>query len=132
MWSRISLVFLVAVSIFSFGHYQSWFDLPDSAVSRAGFYLANAVGVSIGVEENSYNRIASQLQERALELDSQEQSLLELERQVIDSIRAEQRTDRIWFLVLSAVTAGLAGLLALNFVFDKKWRSRRQLTQIKV
>lgn len=87
--------------------------------------MANAVGVSIGVEENQYNTIAKQLEEKAEELDSKEIALRDLEQQVIERISEERRSERRIFLYISIVGLVILSLLLANFYYDIKWRKKR-------
>ena len=105
----------------SFGHYH------DLLLTEPAQYMANAIGVSVGVEETEYSRIARQLEDRATELEAKGQSLAELEQEVIAEIREERRRERFGFLVLSIIATIILILLVINFIQDWRWRRRYRL-----
>ena len=72
---------------------------------------ANTVGVFLGVEENEYNTLATQLDQRSRELDAREALLLE-------SQAARATTDQSMLFLISVVGLGLLGLILINFYLD--------------
>ena len=108
----ITLAFLAGVFwLFSF------MIVPADGVAGG---LANAVGVSIGVEENVYNRVAKQLEERAKELDERETSLVDLEKEIVTEIREERKKENIHLLYIAVFLGIISILLFINFYFDWK------------
>jgi len=124
-WKLFAIGIIAVVTVFSFLHYNAFFFESSPGFSYVLQQAANAVGVTIGVEENQYNRIAQQLREKEEELDSRETSLLELEQKIKDQISEDRRFERRAYLYISLVGAAVLSLLALNFYLDLKWRRRK-------
>lgn len=124
-WKAFIAGIVSVVTVLSFLHYQAFFLDRSQTLSYIADQMANAVGVSIGVEENRYNTVAKQLEQRAEELDSREMTLLDLERQVVERISEERRSERRIFLYVSIVGLTMLSLLLANFYFDIKWRKSR-------
>lgn len=124
-WKAFIAGFVFLLTVFSFLHYQSFFLDRSQTLSYMADQMANAVGVSTGVEENQYNTVAKQLEERAEELDSREMALRDLEQQVVEQVSEERRSERRIFLYVSVVGVIILSLLLANFYFDIKWRKKR-------
>lgn len=127
-WKAFIASVVTVVTALSFLHYQAFFLDRSQTLSYVADQMANVVGVTIGVEENRYNTVAKQLEQRAEELDSREMTLLDLERQVVERISEERRSERRIFLYVSIVGLTMLSLLLANFYFDIKWRKSRLRT----
>jgi hypothetical protein len=125
-WKFFTVGVVTVVTVFSFMHYNAFFLEDASGINYIVQHLANAVGVSVGVEENQYNLVAKQLEERALELENQEASLRDLEREIVEQISENKRYERRAFLYATAVGSVVLFLLLLNFYFDMKWRKKKK------
>lgn len=126
MWLMIKLgiaVFLFLLTGLSAGYY--WNYLPVEQFNRL---TASAVGVSVGVEETEYSRVAEQLRQRAVELENKQKSLVELQSEVEAELAAERRSERRMFLYFSALTMFLGVVVAVNFYLD--WRRTRRLRNL--
>ncbi len=120
------LILTALVAIFSFSYYNGFFLERTSFFGGPLGQAANAVGVSIGVEENEYNRIAQQLKERAEELDEKEKSLQEIEEEILEELREERREERQAFLFMSLGGVVMFGLISANFYYDIAWRRTKK------
>jgi hypothetical protein len=90
---------------------------PEVIAGSVTKMLANAaVGVSIGVEPNPYNTLASQLSDKEKELEAREDRILALEASVSDA-RSLETYLAAGSLVLSIF---LFALVALNFYRDAR------------
>jgi hypothetical protein len=83
-------------------------------------YLANAVGVSVAVEENELNSITAELTRREQELAQREQELeqREIEVGVGGTSEANASGANMSTYVLSAILFILLVLVSLNYAFD--------------
>ncbi|MFP4022802.1 MAG: hypothetical protein ACLFNR_00130 [Candidatus Paceibacterota bacterium] len=127
MWKLKAGTFLMGLAFIT----GLLYSLSGVAISYGGIsgFFANAVGVSVGVEENAYNKIARQLEERAEELDSREESLAEMEEEIISQIKEEKRKERVALLYTFLISAVLAILLFTNFYLD--WKRGKRIKKIK-
>ncbi len=124
-WKFFTVGVVTVVTVISFMHYNAFLE-GSSGFNYLVQHLANAVGVSVGVEENQYNVVAKQLEERALELENQEASLRDLEREIVEQISENKRYERRAFLYATVVGSVVIFLLLLNFYFDMKWRKKKK------
>ena len=99
------------------------------------WYLANAVGVSVGVSENEYNTITAALTKREHELDQREKALLQREIDVGIRSGSDATVSSLdSTLLLSGFLFILLVLIVLNYVMDfvrarRIWSSTEVTTQ---
>ena len=99
------------------------------------WYLANAVGVSVGVSENEYNTITAALTKREHELDQREKALLQREIDVGIRSGSDATVSSLdSTLLLSGFLFILLVLIVLNYVMDfvrarRVWSSTEVTTQ---
>ena len=113
---RISAVVVAVMLVFSSGIVnQSTALLSD----RTELYLANAVGVSVGVAPNEFNQITAALTARERDLEAREMALSQREIEV--GITGGEETtfgvDRGTFLLAGILFIQLV-LIVLNYVLD--------------
>ncbi len=130
-WKLFTVGIVAVVTVVSFMHYNAFFLGNSSGLNYLVQHLANAVGVSVGVEENQYNLVAKQLEEKAVELENQEIILRDLEREIVEQISENRRYERRAFLYTSIVGLVVIFLLLLNFYLDIKWRKKKNSNSLK-
>jgi len=82
-------------------------------------YLANAVGVSVGVPENELNAMTAEITERERELDEREAALNEREIAARDFGTQENSEESdVSTYILSAILFTLTVLIVLNYAMD--------------
>ena len=128
LWRKRLLAVLAIMAVVSFGYYHNFFLGPLATVDLNR--LAGEVGMSVGVEETEYSRVAQQLLEKEQQLEDRELSLRELEQQVISGIQEERKSDRRWLLYLSGLSGVLLVLLTFNYLQDWRWRRRQRLARL--
>ncbi len=113
---RISAVVVACVLVFESGLLsQATAQLSD----RTELYLANAVGVSVGVAPNEFNQITAALTAREKEL--QEREMAVAQREITVGIETGQsgawNIDRGTFILAAILFIQLV-LIVLNYVLD--------------
>jgi len=90
---------------------------PEVIAGSMTRMLANAaIGVSMGVEPNPYNTLASQLSDKAQELDERETRILALE----DELRATRSLETYLATGSLVLSLLLFALVGLNFYRDAR------------
>ncbi len=100
---------LLMFSAFAFIVAQNW----QHIVENEDILTANTIGIFAGVEENSINKIALELDEREKKLDAREMALID------NRINTQNKTT---LLIVSLVGTSLFGLILLNFYLDSRKR----------
>lgn len=80
--------------------------------------IGQAVGMSVGVPENSYNKVAAQLEEKEDKLKNKENELVALEERISNSYKGQENL----VLFLSIGILILFFLVLLNYYLDYKRR----------
>lgn len=129
---RVSALVLALVLLFVSGLIS---ERTAQLAEHTQWYLANAVGVSVGVPENEYNTITTALAKREHELDQREEALLQREIDVGIRSSADSTVSSLdSTLLLSGVLFILLVLIVLNYVMDflrarRIWSSTEVTTQ---
>lgn len=129
---RVSALVLALVLLFVSGLIS---ERTAQLAEHTQWYLANAVGVSVGVPENEYNTITTALTKREHELDQREEALLQREIDVGIRSSADSTVSSLdSTLLLSGVLFILLVLIVLNYVMDflrarRIWSSTEVTTQ---
>lgn len=113
---RVSALVLALVLLFVSGLIS---ERTAQLAEHTQWYLANAVGVSVGVPENEYNTITAALTKRERDLDQREEILVQ--REIDVGIRSSVDSTTSSFdstLLLSGVLFILLVLILLNYVMD--------------
>lgn len=79
-------------------------------------YLANAVGVSLGVAPTDLNQITAQLTEQRQQLDAREAALAE--REIAVGLQSGSSADSTTTFILSTMLFILLCLVILNYALD--------------
>lgn len=82
--------------------------------------ITQAVGMTVGVPENKYNKVAAQLTEKESRLNEKEKELTVLEDKLLDSYRQNSQKKIMIFMALGIVA--LFVLVLVNFYLDYKRR----------
>lgn len=122
MWKLYTATGLLLVSLFSLLFYQNFFSDNPHVLSTAAGQVASVVGMSVEIESNQYNTLASVLQEKEEELNERELRIEEMEKQVLAELSEERKENRRIFLYISFVGLILLSLIMINFYMD--WRKR--------
>ncbi|MBD3208570.1 MAG: hypothetical protein GF370_03900 [Candidatus Nealsonbacteria bacterium] len=108
-------VFLVMILGFSWVNYAA---SPIDIITYFGAQAGKTVGVSAGVPENPFSKIAQQLEEKEEQLQEKEEFLarreLELEKQMFSE------EGKVMLGLILTLVVSLFLLLGLNFYFDHK------------
>ena len=129
---RVSALVLALVLLFVSGLIS---ERTAQLAEHTQWYLANAVGVSVGVPENEYNTITTALTKQEHELDQREEALLQREIDVGIRSSADSTVSSLdSTLLLSGVLFILLVLIVLNYVMDflrarRIWSSTEVTTQ---
>lgn len=115
--------FLFLILGFSWIHYQA---NPIDIFAYFGAQAGKTVGMSAGVPENPFNKLAQQLEEKESELKQKEQLLEERELELKEKKFSEEG-ETILIMILS-VTVTLLFLVLINFYLDFKNRKYPQGT----
>jgi hypothetical protein len=78
--------------------------------------MGQAVGISVGVSENKYNKLAAQLEDKEDRLDAREGELALLEKKMSDSYKGQETL----ILFLFAGIMILFMLVSVNYYLDYK------------
>ena len=92
---------------------------PVGITKFVGSKIGSAIGISVGVQENSYNKLALQLQEKEEELAEKEENLDRIESEIVAKNNLFQ--NRLLLIVVFGITI-LFVLILLNYYFDHKRR----------
>jgi hypothetical protein len=111
---RISVVVIASVLLFQGGFVNS---STARLAQSTQMYLANAVGVYVGVAPTELNQITAGLTERTLALDQREQALAEREIDIGLQTRSGISQSHSTF-ILGAVLFILLVLIILNYALD--------------
>lgn len=114
---RIALVVMACMLVFESGLMA---DATARLSDTTEQYLANAVGISVGVEPTELNQITAALTEKERQLAAREAAIAEREREIDVSISGGSSVvgaDASTF-ILSAVLFILLVLVVLNYVLD--------------
>lgn len=117
-------IFLFLILGFSWINYQA---NPVDIFVYFGAQAGETVGMSAGVPENPFNKVAQQLKEKEEELQQREELLTERELELREKNFSEEG-EMILLMILS-VTTTLLFLVLLNFYLDFKNREPLQGTQ---
>lgn len=109
------ILLLAGMSLLALGILLSFHDVRSGIVKQLG----SAVGMYAAVEENEYNTLAQQIQEKEQELTEREQEIVERE-QVIEKRIEESESKAVTYV--TAIGLLLLVLVLLNFYYD--WRHR--------
>jgi hypothetical protein len=120
----VSFIHSLRIFFLSFIIIAFLFELGVSPVDTAYFFgakVGQAIGMSVGVPENPFNKLALDLKEKEDRLAARENALDERERQLSDTYLKRQER------LLVGIAAGIVALLVLiivNFYFDYRRRER--------
>jgi len=92
---------------------------PVSITKLIGTKIGSAVGFSVGVKENSFNKLALQLQEKEERLVEKEETLERIEAEL--KKRSSFRENKLVLIMILGI-AILFILILLNYYFDYKKR----------
>jgi len=96
---------------------------PAMIAANLGRMLANAsVGMSVGVEPNPYNTLASDLKKMEDDLDARERRILSLE----EELRGRRAMETYLAYGSLALSACLFMLVGVNFYLDSRRTRERQ------
>jgi hypothetical protein len=79
-----------------------------------------SIGITAGVPENDYNKLAQALKEKDKALTERERNLAKTEMTVLNAQR-ENNTRLVWLIM--AIGFVLLSLILINFYLDKKRRT---------
>lgn len=114
---RVALVVVACVLVFESGLFS---DVTAHLSDSTEQYLANAVGVSVGVEPTELNEITAALTQREQQLAAREAAISAREREIDVSISRGGGVagDDVSTFILSAILFILLVLIVLNYVLD--------------
>ena len=92
---------------------------PVSITKLIGAKISSAVGFSVGVKENSFNKLALQLQEKEKRLVKKEETLERIEAEL--KKRNSLRENKLVLIMILGIVI-LFILILLNYYFDYKKR----------
>lgn len=126
---RISMLVVTTVLLFQAG-------LVSTVTARYALdtqhYMANAVGVFVGVAPNELNLITADLTKREMALAARESAVTEREIDVGLIPGTTYLTQQTTTLVLAGVLLIILMLLILNYILDyRRWRARVTLGELK-
>ena len=91
--------------------------------------LASVASLSAAVQPNEYNVLATELEQKNIELTTREQDLIKREQALGEQYQREiDANKRLTLYVLGGVTAFLLLMIFLNFYFDVKREEERERT----
>lgn len=122
---HIVLIFLFAFSVsavlFNFG------SNPIHLAQIYGAKVGQAMGLSMSVTENPYNKLAMQLNEKEQALTQRENDLNQLQEQLLQS----NENYKLILMILTLLIFVLLFLVILNFYLDSKRRRREEVEVLK-
>jgi len=104
----VSLVFL------------SGYGVKQLGPSGFAYQMGLSIGITAGVPENDYNKLAQALKEKDKALTERERNLAKTEMTVLNAQR-ENNTRLVWLIM--AIGFVLLSLILINFYLDKKRRT---------
>jgi len=112
---RIALVVVALMVVFDSGLWSR-----DTAVlsDHTAVYLANAIGVSVGVAPTELNQITAALTARERELDERELAIAEREIAVDLGTSATTRNTQTSTFILATILFILLVLVIVNYILD--------------
>ncbi len=113
-------IFIIAVMFTSVLNYLG--TNPLEMCKFFGAEVGNAVGLSVGVAENPFNKLALQLEEKEDLLNAKENNLTNLENE----LRKSSRTSNIILLIIVFVLFILFFLILFNYYLDYKRRQEEE------
>ena len=97
------------------------FSSTNGVATNIVQHMANVIGMSVGVPENEYSRLAQDLKARSTELTEREKQI-DAREQAFREIVIEENSKQTRFVVgiIFGITVLLVSLIGLNFYFDRK------------
>ena len=114
---------LVLISFMALSISGIWAFRYVAPMEFAGYFKAQLVGQGAEVEENPFNKLAQQLEQKEEELEEREVELNRREEFLVQEIQEEQQRRNTIILGIVIVTVFI---VLLNFFFDWKREKREE------
>lgn len=126
---RIGMMVIAVVLVFQSGLLSGATTILSH---NTQLYLANSVGVSLGVAPTDLNKITAQLTEQRQQLDAREAAITEREIEI--GLQSGSSVDSTTTFILSAMLFILLCLIVLNYILDfaRYERTRKKLSTSQV
>ena len=121
---------IVLIFLFAFNVSAALFNFGSNPIKLAQIYgakVSEAMGLSMTVTENPYNKLALQLDEKQQALSERENGLKQLEQQLLQS----NENYKIILMMLTLLVFVLLFLVIINFYLDGRRRRQEELALLK-
>jgi predicted PurR-regulated permease PerM len=121
---------IILIFLFAFSVSAVLFNFGSSPIRLAQIYgakIGQAMGLSMTVTENPYNKLALQLDEKEQSLTERENNLNLLQQQLLQS----NENYKIILMILTLLVFVLLFLVILNFYLDGRRKRQEELAVLK-
>ena len=121
---------IILIFLFAFSVSAVLFDFGSNPIKLAQIYgakFSQAMGLSLSIAENPYNKLALQLNEKERSLNERENYLNQLQTDLVQS----SRSYKLVLMALTFLMFLLIFLVILNFYLDNRRRRHDDLEERK-